>query len=202
MLLSKLVAGGLSAGVVLVWWPALSYSSGAGSWILRGVLWTCLFELLLLALSPLEETLLRTRAVVRVLERVPEAKPSTRRGAVGLGLGTILICGLLVVKGPDQPQAKSIQKAKVEKIIQQPVQIIRKTVVVRPSKTVIQKVPGKTVIQKVPVVKTRVIVKPVPQPSPKPAPKPSTGTSGGGSGGSNPSGVKPSPKPAPSSKTN
>ena len=51
--LSKSIAGGLSAGVVLLWWPVLFEDvDTVTSWFVRGVAWTLLFELLLLALIP------------------------------------------------------------------------------------------------------------------------------------------------------
>src|SRR5919197_862393 len=55
-LVSKVLAGGLSAGVFVVWWPAHVPAQG-GEWLLaRGLLWTLAFELLLLAFRPLERT--------------------------------------------------------------------------------------------------------------------------------------------------
>jgi hypothetical protein len=59
-LLSKLIAGGLSAGVVLLWWPHVVTHDSAVSWVARGIAWTLLAEILVLALSPVE-LVLRSR---------------------------------------------------------------------------------------------------------------------------------------------
>src|SRR3954453_372134 len=53
-LLSKVLAGGLSAGIFVLWWPAHAPAQGAEWLLLRGVLWTLAFEVLLLAFRPLE----------------------------------------------------------------------------------------------------------------------------------------------------
>jgi hypothetical protein len=56
-LLSKLIAGGLSAGVVLLWWPRVFPHDRAGGWVARGIAWTLLAEILVVAVSPLEHVL-------------------------------------------------------------------------------------------------------------------------------------------------
>ena len=59
--LSKSIAGGLSAGVVLLWWPVLfAEVDTVTSWFVRGVAWTVCFELLLVALIPFERALWET----------------------------------------------------------------------------------------------------------------------------------------------
>jgi hypothetical protein len=68
-LLSKIVAGGLSAGVILLWWPLVFPSDSVESWLMRGIAWTLTFELLLHAFAPLEEALWRTRAVRAIAGR-------------------------------------------------------------------------------------------------------------------------------------
>jgi hypothetical protein len=52
-LASKIAAGGLSAGVFLLWWPDHVPGEGLSQLVLRGLLWTMTFELLLLAFTPL-----------------------------------------------------------------------------------------------------------------------------------------------------
>jgi len=52
-LVSKLLAGGLSAGVFLLWWPSSFPVEGLEWLVLRGVLRTLCFEVLLLAFVPL-----------------------------------------------------------------------------------------------------------------------------------------------------
>ena len=79
-LLSKIVAGGLSAGVILLWWPLVFPSDTIESWLIRGVLWTLCFELMLHAFAPLEESLWRTRAARQV---AAQAAAATARLATG-----------------------------------------------------------------------------------------------------------------------
>ena len=69
--LSKSIAGGLSAGVVLLWWPVLfAEVDTVTSWFVRGVAWTVCFELLLVALIPFERALWETAHGERVARRV------------------------------------------------------------------------------------------------------------------------------------
>ena len=72
-LLSKLVAGGLSAAVVLLWWPLVFPSDTVESWLVRGIAWTASFELMLHAFMPVEESLWRSRAARRVREQAARA---------------------------------------------------------------------------------------------------------------------------------
>jgi len=81
---SKLLAGGLSAGLVLLWWPHFFPTDTVTSWLGRGVVWTLAFELLLIALSPLEAALWTTEPGERLTRRVAAARgilehPSPRR---------------------------------------------------------------------------------------------------------------------------
>ena len=165
LLLSKLAAGGLSAGVVLVWWPVLPHSSGAGSWVLRGILWTCLFELLVLTLEPLERSLLSSRAWMGVREKLGLGPSIGKRGAITLGLVILATCAGLVWRGPEPSPAKP-QKPRVQvKKIVQPIKIVKETKVVE--KTVPAK--PKVIIKK----ETVVVEKTVPSPS-ESQPTPST----------------------------
>jgi hypothetical protein len=72
-LLSKIVAGGLSAGVILLWWPLVFPSDTVESWLVRGVLWTLCFELMLHSFAPLEEALWRSRAARKVAAQAQAA---------------------------------------------------------------------------------------------------------------------------------
>src|SRR5437763_15556664 len=58
-LMSKLVAAGLSAGMFLVWWPAHHPTTGIAPMVLRGALWTLVYEMLVLAFMPLERAAAR-----------------------------------------------------------------------------------------------------------------------------------------------
>ena len=70
----KVLAGGLSAGIFLLWWPAHVTAQGSEWLFVRGILWSLAFEILLLAYSPLE------KAVVPRRPR-PRDRPPRRRGA-------------------------------------------------------------------------------------------------------------------------
>jgi hypothetical protein len=87
-LVSKLAAGGLSAAVILLWYPLVFPSDTIESWMIRGVLWTLMFELLLVAFTPVEEALWRSRAIARVRDQAMAAAgarlgEATRRRRIG-----------------------------------------------------------------------------------------------------------------------
>src|SRR4051794_11226326 len=101
-LVSKLLAGGLSAGVFLLWWPERFPAEGLSWLVLRGVLWTMAFEILLLAFSPLEAMAwrrLRAPRLTAAAERVRAARaPVQVTGAVmlasaGVALPVALLAG-------------------------------------------------------------------------------------------------------------
>src|SRR3954462_8605978 len=74
-LLSKLLAGGLSASVILIWWPRFFPADNVETWLIRGVVWTLMFELLLHAVGPLEQGLWRSPAASRGAPRAPARAP-------------------------------------------------------------------------------------------------------------------------------
>jgi hypothetical protein len=79
--LSKSIAGGLSAGVVLLWWPVLfERVDTVTSWLVRGVVWTVLLEVLLLALAPVERALWETGRGERLAVRVGAAHSRLHSG--------------------------------------------------------------------------------------------------------------------------
>jgi hypothetical protein len=92
-LASKLVAGGLSAAVILLWWPQFFPADTATAWLARGVVWTLSFELMLLALAPLERSLWETAAVRRVRSRAGSRLAPGQR----LGSRTAVACAALAV---------------------------------------------------------------------------------------------------------
>jgi hypothetical protein len=71
-LVSKVLAGGLSAGIFLLWWPVHVPAAGPEWLIARGLLWTLAFEILLLCFCPLE------RMVARTLRRRRAGVPTAR----------------------------------------------------------------------------------------------------------------------------
>src|SRR5881398_1097330 len=71
---SKIVAGGLSAAVILLWWPSFFAGDSSASWLCRGVAWTLFFELLLHAFAPLEAALWETRRAHAMRRRAAETR--------------------------------------------------------------------------------------------------------------------------------
>jgi hypothetical protein len=114
--LSKSIAGGLSAGVVLLWWPVLfDRVDTVTSWLVRGVAWTLLFELVLLALIPFERALWETERGERVAGRVGTARSKLHAGPPRRKLGrlsavasaAILVPVVLLVTGLHQAPASA-----------------------------------------------------------------------------------------------
>lgn len=136
-LLPKVIAGGLSAGLVLVWWPTIfPDTSGAASWVWRGLVWTLIFELLLGLLVPLQEKITNHRWGQKAQELIRRQGNSLRRlapesavlsVAVLAGVALALPAGL-IVSGPNQ--AKSKAQAQTAKVVK-PVKVIRVTKVIK-----------------------------------------------------------------------
>lgn len=108
-LISKLVAGGLSAAVILLWWPRFFPADNATTWLVRGVVWTLSFELLVHALLPIERALWDTRAGERFRaagDRLGSPRRSVR-GRAGVACAALSVpVALLVAAPPQAPQAK------------------------------------------------------------------------------------------------
>jgi hypothetical protein len=98
-LLSKLVAGGLTAAVILLWWPRFFPVDTAAAWLARGVIWTLGFELLLHALAPLEAVIWESTAARRVGHRAAAARSRLggRSRAARVGSRGALACAALAV---------------------------------------------------------------------------------------------------------
>ncbi|HEY8582545.1 MAG TPA: hypothetical protein VIL49_06345, partial [Capillimicrobium sp.] len=83
-LTSKLLAGGLAAGIVLVWWPRHYPTDGLEWLVLRGIVATLGFELMLLAYAPIEDRLAarlsRRRAFGALRERAAAVPAPARTG--------------------------------------------------------------------------------------------------------------------------
>jgi hypothetical protein len=139
-LISKVLAGGLAAGVFLFWWPAHLPSTG-GEWlVLRGLAWALAYEILMLSFCPLENlaarSLPRWRAAdqARRVRRVVSAAPQPARagGAVALACTGLVLPALMLSharKPPSKPAPRPVQvvrKVVVRKVVRE------KTVVVRP----------------------------------------------------------------------
>jgi hypothetical protein len=108
-LISKLVAGGLSAAVILLWWPRFFPADNATTWLVRGVVWTLSFELLLHALVPIERGLWDSRTGTRLrsgASRAGSRLGSPRRsvrGRAGVACAALAVPVALLVAAPQQP---------------------------------------------------------------------------------------------------
>ena len=127
--LSKSIAAGLSTGVVLLWWPVLfDRVDTVSAWFARGVTWTVLFELLLLALMPLERALWETAGGERLWSRLGAARSRLHSGShrrrlsrlSALASGAIVVPVALLVTGLHQGAAEA-----------QPIKVVRVTKVVK-----------------------------------------------------------------------
>jgi hypothetical protein len=170
LVFSKCIAGGLSAALVLLWWPQLVPGASLSAWLGRGVAFTLAFELMLLALRPLEETLWGTRPASRVRERLDTASERLRGGDTVRRLGSsaaiaavaLTVPSLLIVAGlSHQPPDKPGKAARA-------VQIVHVTKVVRP--VTVQRVVAQA------EVPTPVVAAPAPAPRAKAAPVKKTKT--------------------------
>jgi hypothetical protein len=121
-MVAKVTAGGLSAGVFLLWWPTHFPDQGLEWLVLRGVLWTLAFELLVLSIDPVERRLLR---------RVSVPRPGRRLAMLGAALAVIAPVLLLTDAKPvPEPEAKPRQTTVVKRVVvRKPV--VRREVVVR-----------------------------------------------------------------------
>jgi hypothetical protein len=124
---AKLIAGGLSAVVILVWWPAVFPADTVASWLARGVAWTFAFEIFLHAFTPLERALWETHPARRLRDRA--ARPG---GGLPLGRSATLACsalavvGFLLVFAPAQPRHPEPAATKHVTEVQRVVRVVRK----------------------------------------------------------------------------
>jgi len=133
--LSKSIAGGLSAGVVLLWWPVLfAEVDTVTSWFVRGVAWTVCFELLLVALIPFERALWETGRGERISRTMGSAGMRLHSGShrrrisrlsavatMALAVPVVLLVAGLHKQAPAQAEAPAA-----------PIKVVRVTKVVRP----------------------------------------------------------------------
>jgi hypothetical protein len=139
-LLSKVTAGGLAAGVFLLWWPTHLPSSGAQWLVLRGLAWALAFEVLVLAFAPLERmaagALARRRAVAQA-RRVRGAlaaapAPARKGGAVLLAFTGLLIPALMLAHTGRPAKRPAAQPTTiVRKVVVRRQVVRRETVIVR-----------------------------------------------------------------------
>lgn len=177
--LSKSIAGGLSAGVVLLWWPLLFEDvDTVMSWFVRGVAWTLLFELLLLALVPFERALWETAHGERIARRVGSAGSRLHSGSHRRRMGRLSAVASVALAVPVVLLMAGLSEhipARAEAPAVTPIKVVRVTKVVRP-------VTVQRVVQRAPISGQPVLT-PAPQqaaPAPVPArttekPAPTTG---------------------------
>jgi hypothetical protein len=173
--LSKSIAGGLSAGVVLLWWPVLfDEVDTVTSWFVRGVAWTVCFELLLVALIPFERALWDTARAERMVQRVGSAGSRIDSGSHRRRIGRLSVVAGVALAVPVVLLAAGLHKqlpVRAEAATTRPIKVVRVTKVVHPVtvQRVVEQVPQPEVTAPAPVA---------PRSTDTPAPK-SGGTTGG-----------------------
>jgi hypothetical protein len=152
--LSKSIAGGLSAGVVLLWWPLLFEEvDSVTSWFVRGVAWTLCFELLLLALIPFERALWETAHGERITRRVGNAGSRLHSGSHRRRMGRLSAIATVALVVPVGLLATGLHEkapAHAEAAPVAPIKVVRVTKVVRP-------VTVERVVQRAPISEQPVI---------------------------------------------
>ncbi|HWV85158.1 MAG TPA: hypothetical protein VNZ62_06900 [Capillimicrobium sp.] len=132
-LASKLLAGGLTAGIVLIWWPRHYPTDGVQWLVARGVVATLGFELMLLAYAPVEDRLTRRlagRLPVGGLRRRAQRLPAPARGA---GMGAAAMAAIAVpiaLLAGAGPAPDPVAPVTIERT-SQPVKVVREVVVKR-----------------------------------------------------------------------
>jgi hypothetical protein len=134
--LSKSIAGGLSAGVVLLWWPVLfDRVDTVTSWFVRGVAWTVCFELLLVALVPFERALWETARAERIVQRVGNAGSRIDSGSHRRRIGRLSAVAGVALAVPVVLLVAGLHKqlpVRAEAAPTRPIKVVRVTKVVRP----------------------------------------------------------------------
>jgi hypothetical protein len=123
-LVSKVSAGGLSAGVFLLWWPAHVTAQG-GEWLfVRGILWSLVFEILLVAFKPLEQAV---AAAVRRREAPALGRRGVARVLTVAALGVAVPLGMFA--GAAEPDATPARAAAPKVVVKR--EVVRREVVVK-----------------------------------------------------------------------
>ena len=155
--LSKSIAGGLSAGVVLLWWPVLfDEVDTVTSWFVRGVAWTVCFELLLFALIPFERALWETARAERIVRRVGNAGSRLDSGSHRRRIGRLSAVATMALAVPVVLLATGLHEQlprRTEAAATRPINVVRVTKVVRPVtvKRVVEQTPQLEVAAPAPV---------------------------------------------------
>jgi hypothetical protein len=179
---SKLLAGGLSAGIFLIWWADHYPGQGLGWLVLRGTLWTLCFEFMLHAFAPVErlawQKMARPGLVGRarrvaggLLQRAPHARMAVTLTMAGIGLAVPLVL-FGHAAGRSARPATGAPAVVSRVIVQRPI-IERKVIVRREVVPVADSTPRPVLIAAPPIQRiryvTRTIVKRTKVRSPAPA---------------------------------
>jgi hypothetical protein len=138
--LSKSIAGGLSAGVVLLWWPILFDDvDTVGSWLVRGAAWTVCFELLMVALLPFEHALWETSRGERLAGRMGAAQSRLHSGSHRRRLSRLCAVAAVALSVPVALLLTGLQKHPATGAgtpVVRPINVVRVTKVVKVEKVV------------------------------------------------------------------
>lgn len=138
--LSKSIAGGLSAGVVLLWWPVLFEDiDTVTSWFVRGVAWTLCFELLLVALIPFERALWETARGERISSKVGSAGSRLHAGSHRKRVGRLSAVATVALVIPVALLVMGLQErapARADAAPVSPIKVVRVTKVVNVKRVV------------------------------------------------------------------
>jgi hypothetical protein len=159
--LSKSIAGGLSAGVVLLWWPILFDDvDTVTSWLARGVAWTVCFEVLLLAFMPFERALWETTHGERISTRVGAAGSRLHAGSRRKRMGRLSLVATTALAIPVALLVMGLHEhapARAEAKVVRPVKVVRVTKVVK-----VERVVERAPISGQPITTTPTTVEPQP----------------------------------------
>jgi hypothetical protein len=151
--ISKSIAGGLSAGVVLLWWPVLfDEVDTVTSWFVRGVAWTVCFELLLVALIPFERALWETAHGTRVARTMGSAGVRLHSGSHRRRMSRLSAVATMALAVPVVLLVAGLHKqapAAAEASTKRPIKVVRVTKVVRP--VTVKRIVEQTPVQQTPV---------------------------------------------------
>lgn len=131
-IVSKIVAGGLTAGIFLFWWPTHFATDGIEPLILRGLLSTLFFELVLISLAPIEARVTERLQLRRVAARLEAAPERARAGGV-VALACLSVgAPLALLSGGPHQLVKKPERVEVvrEVVVEKPV-VERRVIVKR-----------------------------------------------------------------------
>jgi hypothetical protein len=176
-LCSKLLAGALSAGVILLWWPTIFPVDTVISWVARGLAWTLLFELLVLAIMPFERSLwgtdrgrrLETKVLAAAKSRISHDDPRRHLGRQGAVAMTALAVPLVALgAGVSNHLPLHTAKAAAPVHVTRVVKVVKRVQVRRVVKREVVTVPPSSSGAPQPSVAAAPVSRPAPAPAPEP----------------------------------